>query len=687
MPIETSRARHSPLRRFVAWTGGLLLLLLLVLVGLFTVGANAVAARVRDRAVPLIEQRLGRDVSIGPVEARVFPSPRAVVTEVRVAGGPGEPAMLESGRALAQVELWPLLRSLGREVRVSDVELRDTTFTAVKRKDGTWSHDEVLARLEQGAGPQAQAGSSADVVVREARIRNGTVRLVDRSLPGDPSASLSHLDVTARELGLGHPLALEFSAALVGTEPNLRGRLDVDPLPRELTGLAPRDWPTLTGKLTLAGVPVERLEGFLSPETAALISGGRFGMDANVSTTAERTYVVAGQAKLEQLQVRNQPADGSFRFDVRVPAGATERAAATLDGIALEGPGIDLGGKVTVTEGWKRVRFALTGQKLDVDALMAAMPPEEEAAQDAGLVPPEYRARVRALDVAGTLAFQQVVSGKLTAQNLTSEATMRNGELVLDKARADVYGGKAELDGTRVRVTDAVPRWSLKSALQGLDLGAALAQLSGHQAVTGKANLALELTGQGSDWNAVRPRLTGEGGMLMQHGALAADLGGKLAGALAQALRRLGKEGAAQGAEQRAQSPLEDLSATFAVKQGWVALERPLTFTSSFGTMALGGRVGLDQRLDLAGSVLLTPGFVARATGGRFKPGGPVSLPLQVGGSLQAPALTELDTAQLARQLVASSGAGRAAQQRANQVKDKAQQEVKKKLGDLLNRF
>ena len=143
------------------------------------------------------------------------------------------------------MELWPLVRSFGKDVRVSGVELEDATLNVVRRTDETFSYEEVLKRLRGDS-----AGSK--VLVNEVRIRQGKVVLFDHSRPNSRAGSaiaLDQIDAVVRGLGAGRTT----SAQLKGAFASKRQNVTVD-AKRSADG-------KLRGRLSASDVNLQALRG------------------------------------------------------------------------------------------------------------------------------------------------------------------------------------------------------------------------------------------------------------------------------------------------------------------------------------------------------------------------------------------------------------------------------------------
>jgi hypothetical protein len=124
---------------------------------------------------------------------------------------------------------------------------------------------------------------------------------------------------------------------------------------------------------------------------------------------------------------------------------------------------------------------------------------------------------------------------------------------------------------------------------------------------------------------------------------------------------------------------LRDLQANFQIQNGWMVLSQPLRFQSTFGSVDLGGRIGLDHALALNGHVTLSQQTVSAVAGNLPVPGGSVTVPLSLQGSLEKPELGAVDARALAE--------GAAKQQMhkgTQQVEENIKRQARRKLNDAL---
>ncbi|HYS80932.1 MAG TPA: AsmA family protein [Anaeromyxobacteraceae bacterium] len=675
----------SPARTLLTVIAGTVGALVVLVVGLtLLLQTGAVSSRVKDLVVPRVSTALGRQVTVADAKLRIFPHTRVALTGTVVAGRPGEPPLAQMEAFEVGVRLWPLLTSLGKDVQVSGIRLVRPILNLVRAKDGTWNYEGLGGEPKEKPAPASKepAGSQATVLVDRASIEGGEVHYIDTLLGDKAAVALSRIDFSAEHVGLGHPLDAKLSAAVVNPQKNFEARVHASKLPESFAQLGPGEYPELQGDLALTGLDLGLVRAFLPPAMTNMMTGGKVDASAKLATR-EGKYAVDGSGKLSQVRLRGEPAQGSFELHALVDP-ASGAGTAAVEKLAVKGPGIDLGGRLAAELKPQRVRFAVAGPLLDLGQVMSLLPQDQKKSQGP-LLTAAQRKQVGAADVSGTIDIEKVVKGGLVANGFKAKAALEEGVFVLHDAQASFFGGRVDAAGTRVDLSQANPSWNLKAKLDAIDLGQALTSFSGAAPLAGKLTGTLDLAGTGVDWPTLQKALTGRGALSMKQGELSTtDLGDKVLGAVSQGLRAAGKTGLAGtvgGAGGK--TTLRDLAAQFTVKDGAMALARPLSFTAPFGATELGGKIGLGGQLALTGAAKLSKETLQRLAGGSKLPlGQGLTVPLALSGSLAQPSVS-VQADQAVAGLV-QGAAKQKVQELQDTAKEKAKVQARKGVGDLL---
>jgi AsmA protein len=634
----------------LAAIGGGLVLLVVALVLL--VDSNVATRRAMDLVLPRVSAALGREVTVKDAKLRILPNPRVSLAGLAVAGRAGEPALVEADALDVEVRLWPLLRSLGKQVEVRAFTLVRPSVNLVRARDGTWNYEALGAAGAPPPGgapqrPASQPGGAARVAVSDVAVSGAAVRMIDRGAGKDDTAiALEDIDVDASGVGFGLPLRARVAAALAGDEQNLHADIAVARLP-EGVPQKPEDWPEVQGSISLGALAIDRIRSLLPGELGAIVRGGTARLDAKLATDEKRTYRIDGTGELKDVRLRGQPASGRFRAAASWAPARPDAARVDVTELALRGPGVDLGGNVSLETAPLRASFALAGPLLDLDAVMGLLPEAEPAAKQppaAGgdLVPEATRRQIEAATARGTIAVGEVRAGRIRATGVKTRATLRSGTLTLEQMDASVFGGRVSAAGTRISLAQKEPAWNLAASLSGLDLGEAIKAFAGRTPLLAKIDGKLDVAGTGTDWAKMRNALTGLAELSVQNGTLtSADLGGEVLGGIAKGLAAVGRGGLAKrlGRVAGGKTTFKDLSGKFDVKDGFLGARSPFELRTDAGVLSLGGRLGLDGRLDLEGGALVPRKALSEIVSGIPLPES-VEVPLGLRGTLSSPSVS-----------------------------------------------
>ena len=318
-----ARAGTGPrLLRIVGVIIGALLLLLVGATLLLQTGP--VSRRVKDIVVPRASAALGRELTVRDARLGIFPRPKVVLRGASVAGRPGEPPLVELQSLDVAVEAWPLIRSLGKEVRVAGIRLIRPVVNLVRAEDGTWNY-QGLGKDGSQAPPEAEPGAPrSKVVVRKVSLEDGSIRLLDRLAEGGAKLAVTRIDLSADHVGLGEPFDARLSAALAGEEKNLEAEIHASRLPAGASELQPGRYPELTGKIALKGLDLARVRAFLPPRLTGVMTGGRVDADAKLEEGALTTTDLGDKVLGAVAEGLRAAGKGSAAGKVGGTAGKTE---------------------------------------------------------------------------------------------------------------------------------------------------------------------------------------------------------------------------------------------------------------------------------------------------------------------------------------------------------------------------
>jgi AsmA protein len=265
---------------------------------------------------------------------------------------------------------------------------------------------------------------------------------------------------------------------------------------------------------------------------------------------------------------------------------------------------------------------------------------------------------LKTLNVRGKLRADELRVAHLKASQFAAELRAGSGTMSVEPLAAQFYGGS--LQGGLSLTAGEAPQLSVRQKLTGVQVDTLLADLSGGEArLSGKGNVAFDLTAQGASLEALRQSLTGTASLALTRGALA---GLDLADGLVVAKEQLGLEGAEHKDNIRLteNTPFAELKASWELAQGQarsvdLLLKSPTLTCKGEARLALG-----SGQLDAQLSTLVTPGL-KRAGAGELAELAGITVPLQISGPWA--------TAGVRYELGAASGGTLARLAKANQAR------------------
>lgn len=571
---------------------------------LVAIGAGALVAVPTERIATLATERIaaatGRAVSIsGPIRPTLWP-----YLGVRAEGlSVGNPDWVQTGPLIAAEALqvgvrWSAL--LGGEVRLERAELRGPDITLVTAADGRVSWDfgtgSAAPAPEAAEDAAAAGGGPLDVLAFDrAEISGGRLRWIDQSSGQDliveaidavlslPSAQ-GRATIVAEAKIAGEAFDLE--AAIEGLGPLLAGEV-------RLATLA-LDWPGgragFDGRLSLAPAldgeiaveatdlgPVLALAGSAAPDLPRGLGRDAISLAGRLTLATEGTLHLRGGALgLDDNRIATE-------FDL-LPGTDRPMLRGTLSAQSLAFAMPTGGGPSQGTaNGWPVDRIDVTGLfAADADIAMA----------------------LGAVEVDG-----------LAVGPVDMSASLTRGRLVLDIARAGIYGGR--LSGQFVVNGRGGLSVGGDLNLAAVQLNPLLSEMADWDRLEGSGSASLRFLGVGNDLATIMAGLEGEGDLSFGAGAIRGlDIAGML--------RNLDAGYQGEGAR----TVYDSITGNFTITGGVLSnedllLDAPWGEVQGTGTVDI-GRQALDYRV--------IPGVLRDETGVAG-----VQVPVRITGSWDAP--------------------------------------------------
>ncbi|MCA3424400.1 MAG: AsmA family protein [Roseomonas sp.] len=659
-----SASALKPARRWPRYlAGGIALLLLLLIGGVFALRAALESGRFTPRIKAEIEAATGYRASIGGIGLALGLIPKLELRDVALSTPGGAAPGVVAPRLAASISLRSLI-SGGIEIPVVEAD-----GLKLNLDPALWA----LPATERPARDAAAAPSAPRPAASMPHI--GLVRLHDAHviLPGSAGRDIEIPSLSIRNVSAASASDLAAEWRFQGITFTLAGKAG------PLFGATPGTLPPL-GAITLRasagdlgwllpGLRLEGLELIAPPDGEAKLSGAltRAGntarLEANLGEIGKLLYGFTGPLPMEarltsadaSMTLKGavarplELADGQFDLTVDVPdaAGLSGfpalppglRGSARLEwrdpqNISL--PRFQLTSPALVANAALTLGLAgrpnLTGQievtRLDLDALSPAPAPAPSAARPAPAAPAAGDGRIipdialpvaalNALDAELRLAISGVTSRNLPQAALQTNLRLSNGALTLAPFNLTIPAGRIAGQVTvNAAANPAQFGLRLRSDGAGLDLAALSGALDG-LGLRGRGEIAADLRGAGATTRAIAASLDGDLGLALVNARLeqgtAMEALGALLALLSPASQRLGAV------------ELRCLALAFGATQG-VAQSRALFMDSAIGQISGQAAINLrdeslNGRLDTNLRVL---GVGLRA-------------PVNLGGTLAAP--------------------------------------------------
>jgi AsmA protein len=423
-------------------------------------------------------------------------------------------------------------------------------------------------------------------------------------------------------------------------------------------------------QLNIAGIEVRASSASWHDEA----TGSRYKATIDKLETGRIASGAPGKLSLVARVEASQPkADyqvglsGTYRLDFQKQAfalsGMELRVSDATPGTTK--PPLSLKGDVEFDASPQAIRFTLAADQVNLDRYLPPPPAKGPGGGGAPAAKPEEPidlSGLKGLNLKGDLKIAQLIASNVKLENVHLGVKAAGGKVDAEPLTADLYQGK--LDGAAsVNANDN--RFALKADLPGVAVGPLLKDALNNDMLEGKGNVALDIQTGGNTVTAMKKALGGTAKLSLKDGGLK--------GINIDELIRKAKKQPSQSSSQR--TDLSELTASFVIKNGVahnddLSAKAPLLRLSGAGDVNIGANA-----IDYLAKV----SFVASSAGQGGKDLADLNgqtLPVKIDGTLDAPQFHP-DLNALLKGVV---------KQQAGRVEDKAKQQLKDKLKDLLRR-
>jgi uncharacterized protein involved in outer membrane biogenesis len=298
---------------------------------------------------------------------------------------------------------------------------------------------------------------------------------------------------------------------------------------------------------------------------------------------------------------------------------------------------------------------------------------DSPSTSDEPLLPPSMK-EVR-FSVKGD--FKRLIYSGVAMQNADLLAVLEDGKLKIRRFDFEAYGGSLDADGTVVDLTAVPLKYELKARLRSMNAGQLLSKWTRlGSTLSGELNTQMSLSGSGLEWEQMAKSLAG--------GISAEFANGSFTGVnvfqetlmpLSKAVSFVSPRSVDLG--NKLSTDFRRLAGEFQLEQGQLKLARKLKLETKAGLIEFGGGIGLDQKLNLKGDLMLTPDMIRQLTRGKVKVDQAIPMGFGVGCSLTKPCIENVDVKGVAGRLTAALAKGAA-----EKATTKAKEEIEKRLPD-----
>ena len=255
------------------------IVLLVVVVVVLVLNVNSLIARNKDYLIEQAEQALGRDISVGEVEATLWGGIGARLSGFVMADDPAfsSDEFVRARDLQVNLQFWPLLQ---REFEIKRVILHEPVIRVIRNKAGEFNFSTIGKKDREKKAAEKEKAERAPkedvppaLLVSLVDISGGDVRYIDRRDGTD--LQVRQIDLKVEDLDLDRPFSVRLGAALYADKQNLslqgsfgplRGHTDVNQIPMDvrvdldrldmtrLQKAAPSLRKLLPGELDLSGV-------------------------------------------------------------------------------------------------------------------------------------------------------------------------------------------------------------------------------------------------------------------------------------------------------------------------------------------------------------------------------------------------------------------------------------------------
>ncbi len=381
-----------------------------------------------------------------------------------------------------------------------------------------------------------------------------------------------------------------------------------------------------------------------------LDADGRFDM-AKGTTSARVDMPRVDLEKLARTVVAIDPAlarKGFFEAKIALRGNPQklETMELALAPFAAQLAGSDLSGEIQLQNLLKpRAEVRLSSRLLDVDALTGdagaggASDKAKAGTPASAKAPAQDDPALKDYRLSASVEAKQVIVWRTKLEDFKGQIELVDGLLKLKTCSFRAFDGTVAANGTEAEIWKGRMPFRANLAIKGIDINSVLSAKTRYaNTMFGKGDLDVQVSGAGFETVDLERHLLGQLSVAFKEGRFArARLTESVAGSSLTALQKVpGLSTKVIGGD----STFRNLSTLLEVKDGRMNMRKPLDFAVDGNRVQLDGGIGIAGKLFLSGTYFMRGPLIEQMTGGKCGAMADLPVPVQIGGTIDAPRFT-----------------------------------------------
>lgn len=554
----------------------------------------------KPQLISFVKDQKQRTLTLeGDIKLSFFPKLGIDLGKVSLSEKNGAQEFASINRLRLNLALLPLLK---RDVVVDEIRIDGMRAKVIRHTDGTSNYDDLAEGKKEEVKEEKKEVIPFALDVSGVKVTNSTFTLQDEEK--GRTFAVSNLEVSTGRLGGAEPTDVEVSFRMQGDKPKIDAAvhltaglaLDMKAKRSVIKKLVVEVKDAATGRLDVT-VEIPALESTPQAFKAEMVSIEVNGTLGDNLIKGRIATPVSGNLETKRFDLPHiQGAIGVTNS--KMPKGSMTVAlsgSAHLD-MTAEKAGLNLTSKVdesTITSKAKMEGFDTPWYTFDIgiDRLDADryLPPGEKNTKQETEKPLDLSA-LKTLRADGNLRIGDFKAYNVKATNIRVGLKAAGGSMIVSPMTASLYQGTA--NGALTVNAAKTPHIAVEQELKGISIGPLMRDALGKDALDGRGNVSLDVTGEGDTVTAIKRALDGSLTMELRDGAIK---GINIPGAIRAAKAKLGilKGEQTQTASAIEKTDFSEMKAVFVIKNGVahddLSAKSPLVRLAGTGDIDIGG--------------------------------------------------------------------------------------------------